>query len=45
MEQSFAREPDGGDKQIGIIGTLGATALWQSMTYMQLEFPPLIYAQ
>ena len=43
MDSSFARNPDGGDEQIGVIGTLGATALWQSMTLMQLEFPPIVY--
>ena len=44
-DQTFARVQDGGSYQIGIIGTLGATAFSQEMTTMNLEFPMLTIAQ
>ena len=47
--QTFSRiepgqEPEG-SYQIGIIGTLGATAFSTEMTVMQLEFPMLTIAE
>lgn len=42
---SFERQPQGGDKQIGNIGELGATSLLRTMTNMSLEFPLLTYAE
>ena len=42
---SFERTQDGGDRQIGTIGTLGATAFDQFMTIMSLEFPIMVYAE
>ena len=42
--QTFARKPDGGSFQMGVIGTLGATAFSTEMTTMSLEFPMLTVA-
>ena len=44
-DQTFARMPDGGSFQMGVIGTLGATALSTEMTTMSLEFPMLTVAK
>ena len=44
-ELTFERTPEGGNYQIGVIGTLGATAFMTEMQVMQLEFPMLTIAQ
>ena len=41
---TFTREPEGGSYQIGVIGTLGATAFSQTMNTMSLEVPMLTIA-
>ena len=41
---TFERSQNGGSYQIGVIGTLGATAFYDVMTTMQLEFPMLTIA-
>ena len=41
---TFTREPEGGSYQIGVIGTLGATAMYDEMTTMRLEMPLLTIA-
>ena len=42
---TFEQSQNGGSFQIGVIGTLGATALYDTMTVMQLEFPMLTLAE
>ena len=42
---TFEQSQNGGSYQIGVIGTLGATALYDVMTTMQLEFPMLTFAE
>ena len=44
-DYTFARVQSGGDVEIGVLGTLGATALNVTMTQMQLEFPMLTIAE
>ena len=44
-ELTFARIPEDGSYQIGVIGTLGAEAFNAAMTAMQLEMPMLTIAQ
>ena len=41
---TFTREPEGGSYQIGVIGTLGATAFEETMNIMSLEVPMLTIA-
>jgi len=41
---TFARTQDGGNLQIGVIGTLGATALSEVMDVMSLELGAMTYA-
>ena len=43
--QTFARVQSGGDTEIGILGTLGATAFNVTMNQMQLEFPMLTISE
>lgn len=46
-DMTFTREKpvsQGGSYQIGVIGTLGATAFSQTMNNMNLEFPMLTLA-
>ena len=42
---TFEQAQNGGNYQIGVIGTLGATAYYEVMTTMQLEFPMLLMAE
>ena len=42
---TFEQSQNNGSYQIGVIGTLGATALYDVMTTMQLEFPMLTFAE
>lgn len=42
---TFEQAQNGGNFQIGVIGTLGATAFYETMTVMSIEFPMLILAQ
>ena len=42
---TFEQSQNNGSYQIGVIGTLGATALYGVMTTMQLEFPMLTFAE
>ena len=42
---TFEQSQNNGSFQIGVIGTLGATAFYEVMTTMQLEFPMLTFAQ
>ena len=42
---TFEQSQNNGSYQIGVIGTLGATAFYDVMTTMQLEFPMLTFAQ
>lgn len=41
---TFEQKQNGGNFQIGVIGTLGATAFSTEMTTMSLEFPMLTMA-
>lgn len=41
---TFEQAQNGGNFQIGVIGTLGATAFYETMTVMSIEFPMLILA-
>jgi hypothetical protein len=45
FNQTFARVQSGGDTEIGILGTLGATAFNVTMNQMQLEFPMLTISE
>ena len=45
FNQTFARVQSGGDTEIGILGTLGATAFNMTMNQMQLEFPMLTISE
>jgi len=42
---TFEQAQNGGNFQIGVIGTLGATAFYETMTLMSMEFPMLLLAQ
>ena len=42
---TFEQAQNNGSFQIGVIGTLGATAFYDTMTVMQLEFPMLTFAE
>ena len=42
---TFARDQDGGDTQVGILGTLGASAFNVTINQMQLEVPMLTIAE
>ena len=42
---TFTRIPEGGSYQIGVIGTLGATAFSETMNTMNLELPMLTIAE
>lgn len=36
---TFARSYSGGNKQIGVLGTMGSIAMTEAMDVMSLEFP------
>lgn len=42
---TFTRTPEGGSYQMGVIGTLGATAFSETMNTMSLEVPMLTIAE
>jgi hypothetical protein len=43
-KNTFMREPEGGNLQMGIVPTLGSAGFLQWMTVMRFEFPAIVYA-
>ena len=44
VKETFQREREGGDVEMGVIPTLGSTAFKQYMEYMSLELPLIVHA-
>lgn len=43
VEQTFQRQQDGGNKELGVMPSLGSTAFTKYMQYMSLEMPLITY--